>query len=180
MPLMGSLLIITGPPGAGKSAVASNIAERLDKSVLVAGDSFFGFLASGTIEPWLPSAYSQNETVIKAAAAATGRFVHGEYHTIYDGVVGPWFLPTFAEAAGLRKLDYVMLVPPIEVCLERVLQRQSHGFTDEAATRDMHRDFAGAQIDPRHVIDNARASSHETADLVLYARDNETLAYERL
>ena len=175
---MGSLLLITGPPGAGKSAVAATIGERLNRSAVVTGDAFFGFLASGKREPWLPAAHEQNETVIKAAAAATGLFVRGGYDTVFEGVVGPWFLPEFASVSGLESLDYVILMPPVDTCLARVVGRRDHGFTDESATRHMHRDFADAEIDARHIIDNGTASPDETADLVLDARRSGALTYE--
>ena len=38
-----------------------------------------------------------------------------------------------------------------------------HGFTDEDATRHMHREFAQADIDPRHVLADLPASAAETA-----------------
>lgn len=174
---MGSLLVITGPPGAGKSAVAAIIGEGLDRSAVVTGDSFFGFLANGKREPWLPAAHEQNATVIKAAAAATARFVQGGYDTVYEGVVGPWFLPEFTNASDLESLDYVILMPPVDICLARI-GRRDHGFTEESATRHMHRDFAHAEIDTRHIIDNATASPHETAELVLNARHSGALTYE--
>ena len=89
---MGFLLVVTGPPGAGKSTVARILADAFDPSVLVQGDAFFAFLARGAIEPWLPESGPQNEVVVRAAAAATGRFVAGGYATVYDGVLGPWFI----------------------------------------------------------------------------------------
>ncbi|HWD53420.1 MAG TPA: AAA family ATPase, partial [Acidimicrobiales bacterium] len=60
---MGSLLLITGPPGAGKSTVSRAIAEASPKSVFVEGDAFFRFLARGSMAPWLPAANQQNQTV---------------------------------------------------------------------------------------------------------------------
>jgi adenylate kinase family enzyme len=71
---MGSLLVITGPPGAGKSTVARLIADAAERSVRVEGDAFFGFLATGAIEPWLPASNDQNTVVTRAAASAAGQF----------------------------------------------------------------------------------------------------------
>ena len=149
---MGSLLVVTGPPGAGKSTLARAVAERFDQSVLVEGDAFFGFLARGAVPPWLPEANEQNDVVVRAAAAAAGRFAAEGYATVYDGVIGPWFLPTFARASGLERLHYVVLLPSLETCVSRVATRQGHGFTDEPATRKMHGEFVGAEVDRRYVL----------------------------
>jgi hypothetical protein len=160
---MASLVVVTGPPGAGKSTVARALADSFERSVLVAGDAFFAFLARGAIAPWLPAAHGQNEVVIRAAAAATGRFVAGGFITVYDGVLGPWFLADFAGEAALDHLHYVILLPSVERCVDRVSNRLGHGFTDEDATRHMHREFAQADIDPRHVLADLPASAAETA-----------------
>ncbi len=69
---MGSLLIVTGPPGAGESTVAERLVERLDPSALVEGDRFFAMLRRGAIEPWLPESNEQNTVVTGAMAKATG------------------------------------------------------------------------------------------------------------
>ncbi|MFL5792310.1 MAG: AAA family ATPase, partial [Actinomycetota bacterium] len=60
---MSELLIITGPPGAGKSTVARSVADRFEPSALVEGDAFFGFVARGYIDPWLPESHAQNAVV---------------------------------------------------------------------------------------------------------------------
>lgn len=73
--------------------------------MLVNGDAFFGFIRRGAITPWLQRANEQNEIVTKAAAAAAGRYAVGNFMTVYDGMVGPWFLPTFLAATGLDRVD---------------------------------------------------------------------------
>ncbi|HEX3839794.1 MAG TPA: AAA family ATPase [Acidimicrobiales bacterium] len=174
---MASLLLVTGPPGAGKSTVARAIAEASPHSVFVAGDAFFGFLANGSIAPWLTAAHRQNQIVTRAAASAAGRYASGGYFTVYDGIVGPWFLPTFASATGLDELDYVVLMPPMETCVERVATRVDHGFTDEAATRQMHREFASADIEARHVLNTPPDRVEDVVRVVLSAREAGSLRY---
>jgi adenylate kinase family enzyme len=146
------LIVVSGPPGAGKSTVARLVAGAYPASVLLPGDAFFSFVSAGWVAPWLPEAHRQNEVVLGAAAAAAGRFVSGGYTVVHDGVVGPWFLPAFTAATGLPELDYVVLLPPEDVCLERVATRTGHGFTDAAAARHMYREFAHARLDERHVV----------------------------
>ncbi|MGJ0223762.1 hypothetical protein ACQUZK_10205, partial [Streptococcus pyogenes] len=77
------LLVVTGPPGAGKSTVAALLAGRTARAgaavravearptVLVLGDDFFSLLGPGMVAPWLPEAHAQNAVVVDAAAAAT-------------------------------------------------------------------------------------------------------------
>jgi cytidylate kinase len=174
---MAPLIVVTGPPGAGKSTVAGVLADRFEPSVLVEGDAFFGFLARGAVAPWLPESHEQNEVVTEAAAAAAGRYASGGYATVYDGVVGPWFLATFAAETGLERLEYVILLPSLERCVERVGTREGHGFTDEGATGQMHRQFAQAEVDARHVRLDPPDEPQAVADLIVTALSNGTLAY---
>jgi predicted ABC-type ATPase len=172
------LLIVTGPPGAGKSTVAALLADRFEPSVLVEGDAFFAFLARGAVEPWLPESHAQNDVVVRAAAAAAARYALGGYTTVYDGVVGPWFLPTFVQTTGLDRVDYVVLLPAVDACVRRVADRAGHGFRDEPATRKMHAEFARAVVDERHVLLDPPGDALRIADLVLERFEQGALTYE--
>jgi hypothetical protein len=117
-----------------------------------------------------PASHEQNTVVTRAAAAAAGAFVLGGYETVYDGVVGPWFLPAFAAATHLEHLDYVILLPSVDTCVQRVATRRDHGFTDESATRKMYAEFAGAQIPERQVLRDPPDDPAQVARLVESAR----------
>jgi cytidylate kinase len=172
----GSLLVVSGPPGSGKSTVSQLLARAAPHSVLVEGDAFFAFLASGAIKPWLPESNDQNTVVARAAASAAGAFAAGGYETVYDGLVGPWFLPTFGAATGLDRLDFVILLPDVEVCVQRVATREGHGFTDEPVTRIMHAQFAGAVVADRHVLRDPPESLEAVVASIGSAREAGELA----
>lgn len=150
--LVADLIIVTGPPGAGKTTVARLLSNMFDKSALVPGDDFFGFIDQGYLDPWTATAHRQNEIVVDAAAAAAGRLAAGGYTVVYDGVIGPWFVDAFTRATGLTQLHYAVLLPPEQLCLRRVASRVGHGFTDVDAARHMYAQFANAHIDNRHVV----------------------------
>ena len=169
--------MVTGPPGAGKTTVSVELANRVSPCVLVDGDRFFGFLGKGAVEPWLPEAHLQNAIVIEAAARATGRFVE-DYDTIYDGVIGPWFLPTFASAGGIRALDYVIILPSVDTCVSQVSTRVGHGFSDETVTRRLHAEFDQAGVDRRHVLVPGGRDPVQTAAAILDAREAGLLHFE--
>lgn len=160
---MAELIVVTGPPGAGKSTVATLLADLYQPSALVSGDVFFGFISQGYIAPWTAPAHQQNEVVVTAAAAAAGTLARGGYTVVYDGMIGPWFLAEFGSAADTRGLHYVVLLPSERTCLDRVRDRAGHGFTDPAATRHMYAEFASRALDPRHLMDSAAASPAELA-----------------
>lgn len=55
--LGGTVVVLTGPPGAGKSTVARVLADRFMPSVHLHTDDFWHYIRRGWIAPYLPEAH---------------------------------------------------------------------------------------------------------------------------
>jgi gluconate kinase len=167
----GSVTVLTGPPGAGKSTVAPALADRLSPSVHLHTDDFWHYIRQGRVAPYLPEAHRQNEVVIDVVVAAAFRFAHGGYRVVVDGIVGPWFLPPFRVASDTSgiPLHYVVLRPDEASTLRRATGRGHGALVDPAPIRDLHGQFSRlAELEP-HALDTTMLSVDQTVDAVLCA-----------
>src|SRR5450432_804278 len=120
--MAGSVVVITGSPGSGKTTVCASLARRSAKGVHIESDGFYSFVAQ-PLSPVLPESHAQNETVIRAAARAAAAFAQGGYEVFLDGIFGPWFMPVIIEELRARAIPMEYVVLHCE--LERAIQRAS-------------------------------------------------------
>ncbi|WP_433154920.1 AAA family ATPase [Actinomadura nitritigenes] len=164
----GTVTVLTGPCGAGKSTVARLLAARLAPSVRLHGDDFFAFIAQGAIPPHLPEAHRQNQTVVAVQAAAAAGYAAGGYHVVFDGVVGPWFLRPFRDAAAGAgvPLHYVVLRPDRDTVLARATARGPGALTEPGPVLRMFEEFADLGDHETRVLDSAALTPEQTARAV--------------
>jgi predicted kinase len=139
------ILILTGPPGAGKTTVAAIMAARSRRSVHLEADAFFRFIRSDYVEPWEPSSHDQNRTVMEIVATAAAGYAAAGYFTIIDGILVPgWFLEPLRDAlsqAG-HPIACAVLQAPAAVCAARVRDREGDVALEGAALEQLWQSFA--------------------------------------
>ena len=168
------LLILTGPPGAGKTTVATLVAEYFTPSVVIEGDALWAHVVRGFIEPWEKDSDPQNRSLFRASLAAAARLTSSGYATVLSGHVGPSFLDIMRqELVGLRApVRYVVLRPSLEECLAHCVERRSDprhagALGDETIIRHLYRTYSNLEAFERHVLDTSGLTTQEAASVVI-------------
>jgi tRNA uridine 5-carbamoylmethylation protein Kti12 len=163
------VLILTGPPGAGKTATARVLAARSARAVHLESDLFFHFIRSGYVEPWKPESREQNEVVMRVVAGAAAAYAGAGYFTIVDGIVLPRFffepLRDALREAG-HSVAYAVLRAPLGVCISRAGARDSQPLAEPGVVERLWHDFADLGGLGSHAVDLGDEGPEEAADLV--------------
>ena len=160
------MIILTGPPGAGKTTVAGLLAADASiPTVNLTTDLFFRAIRTGFVPPYLPAAHRQNEVVVEAIVGTVGTFARGGYDVVVDGIFGPWFLDPFRVLSERDHLtvSYVVLRPDLGTTIARATERGGDELRDVDAITGLYGAFAQlGDLEP-HAIDTGGLDAEQTA-----------------
>lgn len=110
-----TVLILTGPPGVGKTTTAALLADRHGPAVHLESDVFFRFIRSGYVEPWRSESHEQNRVVMGIVGEAAAAYADA------------WSQFADLGAHERHALDVETLEPAgVATALQRILAAGSH------------------------------------------------------
>lgn len=171
--------IVTGIPGAGKTATSRALAARFPRGVHVEGDVLrFDFVVSGLADPFGSDAERRewdrqmqlgrrHEAMIATSFAGAG-FVA----VIDDVITHPNALRQVTDALAARPVRLVVLAPPLEVAAARDAQRDKHVFD---TWRHLDQQLRDAMAGLGLWIEDGYLGVDEVVDLILDGKERATI-----
>jgi adenylate kinase family enzyme len=165
------VIIVSGPPGAGKTSVAEALCERFDRMVHIEVDVLRHMVKAGYRHPWAGDAQAEEQLVLAArnASAIARESVAMRYAVVIDDIVTAAAAAHYSEAlqgAG-APVHLVTLLPSLPVTVARDASRRE---TLPDRVRVLHEQLtreAESGALPGAVLDSSNdANAQLTADRV--------------
>jgi len=163
------LVLLTGPPGAGKTTVGGLLARRFPRGVHLEGDVFRRSIVAGREEMTpdaSPEAYAQLRLRYRLTAAAADTYARDGFAVVVEDVVAGPLLDEYAALFRTRPLHVVVLLPAAAAVAARDAGRGSSGY-DSWDVADLHRGFAEGTPRRGLWLDTTEETPEQTVETIL-------------
>lgn len=167
---MPSLYIITGPAGVGKTSVSTKLANNLEKSVLIEGDSIYSQVISSYVSAWKEG--NHLEVFWKVCLDMIQTYLSYDYDVIFNYIITPSILEQIQNKFANIETKFVLLLTDEETLLRRDNLRSNECQMKERCLVLLN-SFKEKNFDSKYILDNSNLSIENTANII--QKDNRFL-----
>lgn len=139
-----SVIFLSGPIGAGKTAVAQELIQLLPAPLsYIEGDNFWPFL----IKPGELGMRESFPVLVRSMTAAALPLARSGFRVLIDFSIPAAFVDTARKILKEVPFDFVLLKPSLEVCVKRAASRKVGAITDDRV-KNFYPLFEGGVTEP--------------------------------
>jgi len=167
---MNKLYVITGPAGVGKSTVSYELGKRLDKSVVIEGDTIYNFFVGGRIKPWYPDA--PLDLFWKNSIMLIKSYLENGYDVVFNYIIKNKQLENLKETFKDYDFIFSCLLVDEPTIIKRDLLRPEDCQMHERSLI-LLKEFINCNYDNKYVIDSSNLTVEETVEKILHVKNVE-------
>lgn len=156
------LIILSGPPAAGKSSVGQSLAKKFPKSAYFSVDTIRHFVKGGFVKPADDTVkIGQSKLAAEISKDIIRRYLQNGYVVIIDDVIGDKNLTEYQKE--FPDVFGFLLFPSLEVLKQRDKLRSG---TEEMDGRidDLYKEFTSNKPSVFNLVDSSRKTLKETVE----------------
>jgi len=139
-----SVILLSGPIGAGKTAVAKQLLPLLTAPVVyIEGDTFWSFIA----KPGDRGPRENFPVLMRSMTAAAIPFARSGFRVLIDFSIPPAFVDTARKILKEVPFDFVLLRPSLQVCVHRAGSRSEGAMNDYETLKDFYALFEQGTVE---------------------------------